>query len=195
MSKKLLTESQIHRLILMGGRLLWRRPLVGLLTIIVAVGIYYIQLRVIGQEPVSAPPKIFIAQVAYVVDGDTVQMETSDGQELRIRLYGIDAPEMSQDYGADSSRHLTALIGEGQWVSLKTIDVDRYDRQVSLIYLPSGELVNREMIARGQAWVYIDYCHIPECELWQVDQRAARERRLGLWQASTPEPPWEYRRR
>ena len=72
---------------------------------------------------VSTLPPIFIVEVT---DGDTVV--TSEGD--RIRLWGIDAPEMNQPYGKEATIALTGLIHEKKLFA-EIIDTDRYGRQVA----------------------------------------------------------------
>ena len=50
---------------------------------------------------------IYQGQVERVVDGDTIQLLTDDFERVRVRLYGIDAPEKDQDGGGQSLAALT----------------------------------------------------------------------------------------
>ena len=87
---------------------------------------------------VSALPPISIAKVT---DGDTVV--TSEGD--RIRLWGIDAPEMNQPYGKEATIVLTELI-HGKKLFAEIIDTDRYGRQVARIYTGDGMNINRSLV-------------------------------------------------
>ena len=49
-------------------------------------------------------------EVIKVVDGDTVNVRDYDNTVHKIRLAGIDAPEMSQPYGKESRSYLLGLI-------------------------------------------------------------------------------------
>jgi len=135
-----------------------------------------------------------VAHVVRVADGDTIVVEAEDGQEHRIRLYGLDAPEKNQAYGTEATQYLASHL-EGQTILLKTIDHDRYGRLVSLIYLIEKEPLNRKLISSGAAWLYTAYCHIPDCEEWLEDEAKARQNGIGLWHYHDPTPPWEYRHR
>jgi endonuclease YncB( thermonuclease family) len=42
----------------------------------------------------AAAPRTLIAKIERVSDGDTITALTSEGTKLRIRLLGIDAPEI-----------------------------------------------------------------------------------------------------
>jgi len=106
---------------------------------------------------------------AYIVDGDTVMV-----RRLRVRLHGIDAPEMDQRGGAAARAHLFTLIA-GQPVTVFPIAVDIHGRTVARIERAGTDLC-RAMVADGFAVAYRRYStHYVE------DERAARAGRRGLW--------------
>jgi endonuclease YncB( thermonuclease family) len=118
---------------------------------------------------------------------------TSDYERIRVRLYGIDAPERNQSGGGDSTALLKDLIDHKQ-VEVRVLDIDRYSRQVGLIYL-DGKSVNLAMVAQGQAWVYDSYCKQKDvCQGFRQAQDEARKARLGLWADPDPTAPWDHRR-
>ena len=54
-------------------------------------------------------------KVLYVSDGDTIAVKKTEnnketGNLIKVRLYGIDAPELNQDYGYASKEFLIKLI-------------------------------------------------------------------------------------
>lgn len=160
-----------------------------------ALAAFFIYFHGKAQGDEARPPgSTMVARVIRVADGDTIVVEAEDGQQHRIRLYGLDAPEKSQAYGSVATRYLASIL-DGQSVVLKTIDHDRYGRLVSLVYLMENEPLNRKIISSGLAWRYTDYCHIPECEQWAEDEATARQKGLGLWHDHEAMPPWEYRHR
>lgn len=59
--------------------------------------------------PIMAAPKDISGKVVAVHDGDTLTVLTADKVELRIRLDGIDAPELKQAFGNKSKQSLSAL--------------------------------------------------------------------------------------
>lgn len=74
---------------------------------------------------------------AYVIDGDTLRC----GDE-RVRLLGIDAPEMgpcprrrvcAPGNGADSKRSMAAAVRLGP-VRYRAVTIDRYGRQVAVVW-------------------------------------------------------------
>ncbi|MDR1676775.1 MAG: thermonuclease family protein [Deltaproteobacteria bacterium] len=141
--------------------------------------------------------EIYQGQVKRVADGDTIELLTKDYERVRVRLYGVDAPEKDQDGGLQSMNALKDLI-DGREVTVDVLDVDRYSRLVGIIYLKSSSgptnSVNQTMIENGQAWVYDHYCKVKKiCREFDKAQKRARSSKLGLWNNPRAKPPWEYR--
>lgn len=128
-------------------------------------------------------------QVVAVLDGDTIEV-MEQGKAVRIRLYGVDAPEKSQPYGMQAKK-FTSEQCFGKTVTLKVKDRDRYGRTVSEVILPDGRSLNRELVRNGYAWWYRQYSRDPS--LGELEEEARRAHR-GLWADKSPEPPWEYRK-
>lgn len=82
-------------------------------------------------------------RVIRVVDGDS--FETKDGR--RIRLLGLDAPEINNCMGFQAKDALEILIS-GKVVSLKDQVRDDYGRNLANVFMAST-FVNKEMIKRG----------------------------------------------
>ena len=57
-------------------------------------------------------------QVVKVADGDTITVQDDMGRKHRIRLAGIDAPEMNQPYGLHSKNNLMSLV-DGEMVTVQ----------------------------------------------------------------------------
>lgn len=132
---------------------------------------------------------VLIGTVTRVVDGDTLVVQLSSGP-IRVRLYGIDAPEHNQPGGREATATLNSLVG-GARVELEPINQDRYNRMVARVL--QGRLdVNAEMIRRGDAWVYRHYLR-REDRGWCSLESEARSARRGLWAARDPLPPWDFR--
>ncbi|MDR2400725.1 MAG: thermonuclease family protein [Deferribacteraceae bacterium] len=129
--------------------------------------------------------------VIKVHDGDTFTM-TGEKEDIRIRLYGIDAPELSQEYGETARDYLASLI-EGKTVALEITEIDRYGRNVGLI-TADNESVNLEMLKSGNAWFYGSYCKKYFCRKWEAAAESAKREKKGFWKEGEPDPPWKYRR-
>ena len=131
-------------------------------------------------------------KVVRVHDGDTVTV-LSGGEMLKVRLYGVDAPESAQKGGADS-RRFAADLASFQEVKLEVRDKDRYGRSVAIVRLPDGRTLNEELVRAGHAWVYPAYCNTARCAYWQTLEAKAKDDRNGLWRDKNPVPPWQWRR-
>jgi micrococcal nuclease len=126
-------------------------------------------------------------KVVRIADGDTVTILVG-GNQVRVRLFGIDAPERGQDYSRKSSEALADLVF-GKEVRVVVHDKDRYGRTVGDIYVGST-FVNETMVKDGWAW---NYAHYSKSKHYAELEREAREAKKGLWAGKTPMPPWDYR--
>jgi endonuclease YncB( thermonuclease family) len=135
------------------------------------------------------PHTVLVGTVTRVVDGDTMVVELSSGV-IRVRLYGIDAPEHNQPGGYESASVLRSLV-ERKQVNLEPINQDRYSRMVAKVFLGNTN-VNAEMVSRGEAWVYRHYIKAPDRQ-WCAFEAQARSERKGLWKGHNVIPPWTFR--
>lgn len=141
--------------------------------------------------------RIIVGMVRAVYDGDTVLLATREDSRLKVRLYGIDAPETTkpdspgQPFGEVARRTLMYKI-MGRQVSAEVMDVDQYRRTVAVI-LYGGRDINREMVAEGMAWAYRQFLQGPYASEYIGVEEVARARHKGLWRDANPEPPWEFR--
>jgi endonuclease YncB( thermonuclease family) len=127
-------------------------------------------------------------QVVAVIDGDTLGVMVN-GKEVRVRLYGIDAPEKSQPYGPDAKRELSQRAF-GRVARLESMDTDRYDRTIARVWI-DGECVNIGLVEAGAAWWYRRYAP-RDADLQLAEARAKTDRR-GLWAGEEPVAPWDWR--
>ena len=128
-------------------------------------------------------------KVVSISDGDTFTGLDSQNRQVKVRLHGIDAPEKAQAFGNVSRKALGDLI-EGKTVEIQQVDKDRYGRVVANVHVGSTH-VNRELVAKGLAWRYVQYDK--KGDFTQVEQ-AAKTARKGLWGDANPVPPWEWRK-
>ncbi|PIQ20808.1 MAG: SNase-like nuclease [Cytophagales bacterium CG18_big_fil_WC_8_21_14_2_50_42_9] len=129
-------------------------------------------------------------KVISIKDGDTIEL-LKDGQPVRVRLQGVDAPEKKQDFGT-RSRQFTSDLSFGQYVNLVVDGTDRYGRTVGTIILPDGRTLNQELVRNGFAWHYKAYSK--DEELARLEEEARAEKR-GLWAGPNPIAPWDFRKK
>ena len=94
-------------------------------------------------------------KVVRVIDGDTFIIEGGE----RVRMIGIDAPELKDLYGVESRNHLKALIQNKHVKLIKgvvTANKDYFKRLLRYVYIDSTD-INLKMIEDGFASVYLKY--------------------------------------
>ena len=121
-------------------------------------------------------------KVIKVSDGDTISVKilkngVLDGDLIKVRLYGVDAPEKDQDFGYESKKALM------NYVMYKTIEIDvkskdRYGRSVGVIYI-GGRNINEELLRDGYVWYYEQYDKNNEKS--RLLQENAMKNKLGLF--------------
>lgn len=126
-------------------------------------------------------------KVISVTDGDTIRILTPEREQIKIRLYGIDAPEKKQPYGTTAKRYLADLIA-GKTVQIEEHGKDRYRRVLGIVHLDSKD-VNEILVLNGYAWAFTKYSKIYESQEWQ-----ARSKGLGLWRDKNPIKPEIWRK-
>lgn len=130
----------------------------------------------------------FEGKVVSVMDGDTIRVLVGSKQ-VKVRLFGIDAPERSQAFGKQAEQELKSLIWKKQ-VRVIVKDTDQYRRTVGLVFLGDLE-INLEMIKKGMAWVYTGF---NKEKKYLEAEEVARKSELGLWKDKNPTPPWLFRK-
>ena len=148
----------------------------------------------------AAPLRTVTATIIKITDGDTVQAITPEGTKLKVRLYGIDAPETAkgqkpgEPFGNDSRDYLTSLVRH-KTVRVEIRDIDRYRRMVAILWLAERN-VNQEMIAAGMAEAYVEYLKQPYRNPFIETEQEAKAQARGIWsQGSSYERPSQFRKR
>jgi micrococcal nuclease len=129
----------------------------------------------------------FSGEVVGVADGDTISV-LRDNQSVKVRLDGIDCPELGQAFGAAAKQFTSSLVF-GRTVSVAVRDTDQYGRLVGRVYVGRQD-VSLEVVRAGYAWHYRRYSSDSALARAEREARAARR---GLWADSRSVAPWEYR--
>ncbi|APJ04485.1 thermonuclease family protein [Silvanigrella aquatica] len=132
-------------------------------------------------------------------DGDTCKLRSTDNLILKIRLIGIDAPEVSnrknkdnQQYGKESTDYLNNLI-KNKTVQLKNYASDAYGRNLSEIFL-NKENINLKMIENGMAEVYKGKKEKEfNIDFYIEAEKKAQKNKLGIWSLKNYQSPKDYR--
>ena len=109
-------------------------------------------------------PSVLIAcELERVVDGDTIIVHDPDGNRLRVRLTGINAPESAleddsknTEEGRDASKFLKELLADVKTVYLEYDEgqFDQYGRTLAYVWIDTGStyiMVNEIILATGHA--------------------------------------------
>lgn len=134
-------------------------------------------------------------KVIKVSDGDTISVKrlkngVLDGDLIKVRLYGVDAPEKNQDFGYESKKALMNYVAD------KTIEIDikskdRYGRSVGILYV-GGRNINEELLRDGYVWYYEQYDKNNERS--RLLQENAMKNKLGLFSKKGYIEPWKFRK-
>jgi micrococcal nuclease len=133
--------------------------------------------------------------VTAVFDGDTIQVKLSDGRSRRVRLIGVDAPEIDDPREAVALRARLAerfvfyhLYRKVVGLSYDLTPADKYGRVLAYIHTGEGEIFNEIIIRSGFAFVYLKFPFRKDYqERFSRAQEEARKGERGLWLKGRPE--------
>ncbi len=131
-------------------------------------------------------------KVVEVTDGDTVKVIVRKGATpIKVRLHGIDAPELDQEYGEESKNALAVLV-EGKVVLVDLLCLDKFRRWVGILHAgTSRQSVNKAMVEIGMAYNWPTYGRVYG---GHNAQQRARSKRVGIWTRFGGEVrPWMHR--
>jgi micrococcal nuclease len=159
----------------------------------------------LDRNPCAPPPQavgFLEGTVRRVIDGDTVVVRLPDRRQERVRLIGIDTPEIHANeklareiartgrdavtlrrLGRRAAAFTEALLPVGRRVRLE-LDVERYDRDKRLlayVWRADGILVNLALLEAGHAQLLTISPNIRYADEFRACAAAARVARRGLW--------------
>lgn len=124
----------------------------------------------------------FEARVTRVADGDTIEaVPAGEQRPVRIRLMGIDAPELSERFGRESLVFLRTLV-VNRTVRISGREMDRYGRLVARVTV-AGDDTSTALVRAGLA------CHAfaRDTALAREESRA-RAAGVGFWSLKAEQP-------
>ena len=132
--------------------------------------------------------------VVRVVDGDTIRVDR-DGEEIVVRLIGINTPETVapnrpvECFGPEASARTKELVeGKRVWLEYDEVSglTDKYDRTLAYVWVSPEVMLNEELVREGFAeqYVYSEGARF-EAEIG-VAEREAQSVAAGLWSACPP---------
>lgn len=145
--------------------------------ILILISLFYISLSATVLE----------GKVVKISDGDTIVVLDKSKTQHRVRLFGIDAPELKQDYGRKAKDYLTALVAT-KLVKVVYFSKDKYKRILGIVFL-NGIDINAQMVKDGLAWAFVKYSN-----RYIKEQEYAKENKIGLWSGKQIIAPWDFRK-
>jgi micrococcal nuclease len=142
-----------------------------------------------GESPCAEPQ---LVRVLEAVDGDTFHaLPEGDDWYFSVRIIGLDTPEIAHDdpaecYGNEAWDHTAGMLeGRLVWLTFDAECEDVYDRTLAYVFRGDDEsgFVNRELLRNGYATQLTVPPNDTYEDVFQADQRAARDEGLGLWSA------------
>lgn len=123
--------------------------------------------------------------VVGITDGDTLRLEV-DGVELRVRLVGIDTPEVYPDvecFGPEAEDALAAFAPRGSTLSYAydRDPRDQYDRELMYLFTTDGTFINYELVAQGYAEALVVEPNDRYYDDFVIAEREAQSQGLGQW--------------
>lgn len=154
------------------------------------------------KSQVSSPEGRILAstthhQVKRVIDGDTIVLENGES----VRFCGVDAPEKSQQFGAEATENLKRLVNAAdRKVIIADHGRDRYQRIIGEVFAPvpnseEEKLLDYEQVRAGLAYEYKQYSGKCMNGSFLGDaEKLARLERKGVWKDESAQRPWDYRK-
>jgi endonuclease YncB( thermonuclease family) len=137
---------------------------------------------------VSAHATEITGQVVAVSEGDTLVFQDRNQRDYKVRLAGIDAPEILQAFGRKSRFSLKDMVFLKP-ARLVGIAPAPDDAGVTLARVFVGDTdVGLAQVARGMAWA-----RGADGQPYETAEQSARAQRKGLWRDDAPTPPWLWR--
>ncbi|MHB1228967.1 MAG: thermonuclease family protein [Halothiobacillus sp.] len=170
-------------------------------------GVFFLWVSLLIGAPVQAGPSVacpapdhaVAAVVGYVDDGDTVRLTTGE----RVRLAGIDAPEVAhsayndrpakpaESFGDASRQSLQALLAQSRnrlLVQYGEEPEDRYGRKIAYLFMPDGQSIQAELVAQGMAMAVYMPPNLVLADCLTAIEHQAEQHQVGIWRSAEYSP-------
>jgi micrococcal nuclease len=146
--------------------------------------------------PASSAPMLQ-GKVVRVSDGDTLVVQVDPNRQEKVRLVGIDTPEMAQEPWGERAKAFTERLALGKMVRLET-DVqprDQYGRLLAYAYV-GKTFINDELVRQGYAMLLTYPPNVAHVETFKKAQEQARKEGRGIWNTrdGLDQSPRDFRR-
>jgi len=164
--------------------------------IFIVIAVFYLAYDKYSFSKQNAPrPFVSIVSVA---DGDTVTV-LIDRKEQKVRLIGMDAPELGQKpWGQKSKQYMEDLLRASEWKVGLEYDVeskDKYGRTLAYLRTTDGRIINLLMVKGGYAMLFTVPPNVRYVNELTAAQTEGRTNERGIWsRKGQEEKPVDYRR-
>ena len=131
-----------------------------------------------------------VKQIIEVIDGNTLKVSTIEDDTFTVKLKGVDAPELGQEFAQEALNYLEQLVTNKD-VLVEYSGKDRWGNRLVYVTAKNGKSINELMIKSGHGWV--DRFFLNQSNLREL-QVTAQSKNSGLWNAEEPMEPWVYDR-
>ena len=170
-----------------------------LLSLVIAV---FIMISISGcvffPEKVADDLEVTRVRVTRIVDGDTIYVRFSSGLEEKVRLIGVDAPEINhptkgkEPFGVESAEYAYDMLDNiVAWLEFDEGERDQYGRMLAYLWLEKPEaaseteirakMFNARLLLDGFARQVIFQPNIKYVEYFSAFVNEARRDKRGLW--------------
>jgi endonuclease YncB( thermonuclease family) len=126
----------------------------------------------------------FDGRVVLVADGDTLELvPAGESHPVRVRLEGVDAPEVNEAFGRDATMYTRRLLDQRR-VRVEGRDVDSYGRLVARVSV-AGRDASRALLEAGLACHFTRFANDP---VLAAAERQARSSKQGFWLPTAEKP-------
>ncbi len=162
-----------------------KHPIAFLLIVLVLIFVLLLSSKAAEASDMPA-----VKQILEVVDGNTLKVSTIEDDTFIVKLKGVDAPELGQEFALESLNYLQELVADKN-VLVEYSGKDRWGNRLVYVTTKSGKSVNEIMIKEGYGWV--DRFFLSQENLMEL-QETAKAKNAGLWAKEEPMSPWVFDR-
>jgi len=137
----------------------------------------------------AAPAHTMQGKVTRVIDGNTLEFTSTEGETYTIVLSGIDCPELTQAFG-DEARICLQKLALNKNATVNVKGKDRTGNSIAEVLVDGKKDPRIQLLKDGLAWIQ-EGESASELESYKI---ASQSKKKGLWKDQNPTPPWTYRR-
>ncbi len=162
-----------------------RHPIAFILMVLLLIFVLLLSSRAASASQMPA-----VKQILEVIDGNTLKVSTIEDDTFTVKLKGVDAPELGQEFAQESLNYLRDLVSSKN-VLVEYWGKDRWGNRLVYVTTKNGKSINELMIKSGHGWV--DRFFLNQANLIEL-QETAKSKNAGLWDSEEPMEPWVYDR-